>query len=71
MLKTYYGLYYDFVLQRRIELFDSLSSFAERLADFAQLEGSDMEVLPTAVTIRATTQAEAETTLTRIAKGLK
>lgn len=71
MLKTYYGLYYDFILQTRMELFDSLSTFAERLTDFASLEGSDMEILPTAVTIRATTQAEAETTLTRLAKGLK
>jgi hypothetical protein len=71
MLRTYYGLYYDFILERRMELYDSLHNFAERLTEFATLEGTDCQVLPTAVTIRATTQAEAETTLKRLAKGLK
>lgn len=71
MLKIYYGLHYDFIFETRMELYDSLHNFAERLADFATLEGSDCEVLPTVVTIRANTQEEAEATLIKLAKGLK
>lgn len=69
-MKTYYGLYYNFIFERRMELYDNLTDFGERIAEFATLEKTDCEVLPTVITIKATTQTEAETTLYRIAKGI-
>jgi hypothetical protein len=69
--KTYYGLYYSFILSVRMELYNSLEHFAERLQDFAKLEGTDCEVKPYVVTIKAHSQENAERQLTKLAEGLK
>lgn len=69
-MKTYYGLYYRFVLSVRMELYDGLEHFAERLQDFAKLEGTDCEIAPHVVTIKAKSQEQAEKQLTELAKGL-
>ena len=69
--KTYYGLYYRFVLSVRMELYNNLEHFAERLQDFAKLEGTDCEVKPYVVTIKAYSQENAERQLTKLAEGLK
>ena len=70
-MRTYYGLYYRFVLSVRMELYNNLEHFAERLQDFAKLEGTDCEVKPYVVTIRAYSQENAERQLTKLAEGLK
>lgn len=70
-MRTYYGLYYSFVLSVRMELYNNLEHFAERLQDFAKLEGTDCEVKPYVVTIRAYSQENAERQLTKLAEGLK
>ena len=69
--KTYYGLYYRFVLSVRMELYNNLEHFAERLQDFAKLEGTDCEVKPYVVTIKAYSQENAERQLTKLAEELK
>jgi hypothetical protein len=69
-MKTYYGLYYRFVLSVRMELYDNLEHFAERVQDFAKLEGTDCEVYPYVVTIKAENQEHAEKQLTKLAEGL-
>lgn len=69
-MRTYYGLYYSFILSIRMELYDNLEDFAERLQDFAKLEGTDCEVKPYIVTLKAVSQEQAERRLTEIARGL-
>ena len=69
-MRTYYGLYYSFILSIRMELYDNLGDFAERLQDFAKLEGTDCEVKPHVVTLKAKSQEQAEIQLTKIAEGL-
>ena len=70
-MRTYYGLYYRFVLSVRMELYNNLEHFAERLQEFAKLEGTDCEVKPYVVTIKAYSQENAERQLTKLAEGLK
>lgn len=69
-MRTYYGLYYSFILSIRMELYDNLGDFAERLQDFAKLEGTDCEVKPHVATLKAKSQEQAEIQLTKIAEGL-
>ena len=69
-MRTYYGLYYTFILSIRMELYDNLGDFAERLQDFAKLKGTDCEVRPYVVTLKAESQEQAESQLTKIAEGL-
>lgn len=71
MEKTYYGLYYDFVLSVRMELYDNLQDFADRLQDFAKLT-NDFAIKPNVVTIKAYSKENAERQITKLAeKGLK
>lgn len=53
-----------------MELYNNLEHFAERLQDFAKLEGTDCEVKPYVVTLKAKSQEHAESQLTKIAEGL-
>jgi hypothetical protein len=70
-MKKYYGLYYDFIFKTRVELYDNLTEFAERLAQFAEFEGSDMEVSVKVATFITERQEEAQEALLKLAKGLK
>lgn len=69
-MRTYYGLYYTFILSIRMELYDNLGDFAERLQDFAKLKGTDCEINPYVVTIKAESPEQAGSQLTKIAEGL-
>lgn len=40
-MKKYYGLYYDFIFQVRIELYDTMKAFSERLSDMAEIVDSE------------------------------
>lgn len=70
-MTKYYGLYYDFILQTRIELYDNLTDFSSRLAEFAEFEGTDMEVSVKVATFITESQEEAQEELLKLAKGLK
>ena len=70
-MKRYYGLYYDFAFQTRVELFENLTTFVERLAQFAEFEGTDMEVSVKVATFITETQKEAQEALLKLAKGLE
>lgn len=40
-MAKYYGLYYDFIFQTRMELYDTMKSFSERLSDMAEIVDSE------------------------------
>lgn len=40
-MTKYYGLYYDFIFQTRMELYDTMKSFSERLSDMAEIVDSE------------------------------
>lgn len=71
MRKVFYGLYFDFIFETRMELYDSLTTFAERLASFAEFEGTDMAVCVKVATFITESQEEAQEALIKLAKGLK
>ena len=66
-MKTYFGIYYEFVLQIRMELYDNLWDFQDRLEVLADI---DMSV-PQFSTIRAYDIEDAKRQLTKLAEGLK
>ena len=75
-MAKYYGLYYDFIFQTKMELYDTMESFAKRLSDMAEIvdseeyKGIDFNV----ITIEAESQQKASDILTehiKTTKGLK
>lgn len=62
-MKTFYGLYYDFALQRRIELYDNFAEFVGRLNEFVSIEFE-----PYIIEIHAKSQEEAQNILEEEAK---
>lgn len=40
-MAKYYGLYYDFIFQTRLELYDTMKSFSERLSEMAEIVDSE------------------------------
>lgn len=70
-MTKYYGLYYDFIFETRMELYDTMKSFSERLTEFAEFEGTDMEVSIKVATFITESQTEAQEELFKLAKGLE
>jgi hypothetical protein len=75
-MKKYYGLYYDFIFETRMELYDTMKSFSERLTEMASIvdseeyKGIDFSV----ITIQADNYQKAADILTeeiKLIKGLK
>jgi hypothetical protein len=75
-MKKYYGLYYDFIFETRMELYDTMKSFSERLTEMSSIvdnpeyKGIDFSV----ITIQAENYQKATDILTeeiKLIKGLK
>lgn len=65
-MKTYFGIYYEFVFQIRMELYDNIWDFQDRLEELADI---DMPI-PQFSTIRAHDIEDAKRQLTKLAEGL-
>lgn len=72
-MAKYYGLYYDFIFQTKMELYDTMESFSKRLSDMAEIvdseeyKGIDFNV----ITIEAENQQKAGEILTEHIKTIK
>ena len=72
----YYGLYYDFIFETRMELYDTMKSFSERLTEMSSIVDSPeyKGINFSVITIQADNYQKAADILTeeiKLIKGLK